>query len=313
VRTAELTDLPPLSGGDQDLSVLPIGEPPRTDRPPSVWFRSVSPGYHAAMHMRLVAGRAFTPDDRKGAPRVAILNEEAARRYLPGKSALGRVFAMGSASDAPRLTIVGIVATARHDGPNQPVKSEMFVPLAQFPSRGATVVLEPARDLPTLAAAYRQALHEVDPLIPISSFDRIERLVGDAVALPRLYATLVSVFAAAALLLAALGVYGVMAHAVAQRQREIGVRLALGAAPGGIRRMVLGEGSRLALFGLVIGLIAAVMLGRALGTLLFGVSQFDAPTFVTVPLVLGTITLLACWLPARRAMRMDPLVAMRDS
>jgi len=160
--------------------------------------------------------------------------------------------------------------------------------------------------------AFRQVLKEVDPLVPVASVDPIEKLVGDALSLPRLYALLIGIFASAALLLAVLGVYGVMAYAVAQRQREIGVRLALGAAPSAIRRLVLGQGARLALIGTGTGLLAAAGTGRLLGTLLFEVSAFDLPTFVAVPLVLGAMALLACWLPARRAMRVNPLVAIRE-
>ena len=313
IRSAELTDLPVLTGGDQDIGVFPVGRETATDLPPSIWYRAVSPGYLNVMGMRLVAGRGLAAEDRQGMPRVAILNEEAARRYFPRESALGRSLRLGRGADAPLITVVGIVANSHHDGPNQPVKLEMFVPEAQFPSRGVTLVLEPAGDVATVAAAYRQALREVDPLVPVSSLDPIDRLLGESVALPRLYATLVGVFASAALLLAALGVYGVMAYAVAQRQREIGVRLALGAAPATIGRMVLGEGGWLAGIGVIAGLVAAALLGRVLSALLFGVGRFDPVTFVGVPIVLGIATLIACWLPARRAMRLDPLVAIRDA
>ena len=148
--------------------------------------------------------------------------------------------------------------------------------------------------------------------MPVAGASRMEELVGDALTLPRLYALLIGIFAATALLLAVLGVYGVMAYAVAQRQREIGVRLALGAAPSGIRRLVLGQGGRLALMGTGLGLLAALAVGRLIGSLLFGVSPLDAPTFIVVPLILGGMTVLACWLPARRAMRVDPIVAIRE-
>jgi putative ABC transport system permease protein len=173
-------------------------------------------------------------------------------------------------------------------------------------------VLEPTRDLESALTVFRQALREVDPLVPVAGADQVEQLVGNALSLPRLYALLIGIFASAALLLAVLGVYGVMAYTVAQRQREIGVRLALGAAPSGIRRLVLGQGGRLALAGTALGLLAAVAVGKLLGSLLFGVSALDAPTYIAVPLILGGMTVLASWLPARRAMRVDPLVAMRE-
>lgn len=313
IRSAEVSDLTPLSGGgDQDVTAIPVGEPRRTDQPEAVWQRSVSPGYLQQMQMHLMAGRFLTPEDREGSMPVGIINEEAARRFWPGKDPIGRILAQGEDSTADRVTIVGVIASARHDGPNQPYKVELFTPFGQTPSRGPNFILEPARDSASAEAAFRQVLKEVDPLVPVAGFIPMERLVGSALALPRLYALLIGIFAGAALLLAVLGVYGVMAHAVAQRQREIGVRLALGASPSGIRRLVLGQGGRLALLGTGIGLIGAAGAGQLLGSLLFQVSAFDLPTFAAVPLVLGTMALLACWLPARRAMRVDPLVAIRE-
>jgi len=312
IRTVEVTDLPPLSTGDQDVTAIPVGEPRRSDQPEAIWYRSVTPGYIPQLRMRLVAGRNFTPEDRRGSVEVGIINEEAARRFWPGQDPIGRILAQGEDSTAPRVTIVGVVASARHDGPNQPYKVELFVPFAQAPSRGPTFVLEPTRDLESALTVFRQALREVDPLVPVAGADQVEQLVGNALSLPRLYALLIGIFASAALLLAVLGVYGVMAYTVAQRQREIGVRLALGAAPSGIRRLVLGQGGRLALAGTALGLLAAVAVGKLLGSLLFGVSALDAPTYIAVPLILGGMTVLASWLPARRAMRVDPLVAMRE-
>jgi predicted permease len=313
IRTAEATDIVPLSGGDQDLSVIPIGAAPPPNAPPSVWYRAVTPGYLRAMQMRLVNGRTFTDDDREGAPRVAIVNEETARRLWPGQNPIGRVAALGgNEADSPRVTVVGVTASARQDGPTEPFKPEMFVPLAQLASRGVFIVLEPSRDVAAMSAAVRQTLHDIDPLVPMPTLERLSGRVETAVALPKLYATMVTLFAAAALLLAALGVYGVMSYGVTQRQREIGVRLALGAEPAGIRRMVLSQSGRLAAMGLVIGTGGALFLGQLIGKLLFGVTRFDAPTLVAVPIVLGVVTIVASWIPARRAMRLDPLSAIRE-
>ena len=310
VRAVELTDLPPLTPNDQDVSVVPLGRPV-SDRTPAVWYRSVTPGYLSLMRMRLVAGRQFTTAETQGAPQVGIINEEAARQLWPGENAVGRAVSLGAPNEPP-LTIVGVVASGLHDGPNQPTKPEFFAPQAQFPTRFITMVLEPSRDLAAVGAAVRQALREVDPLIPAPALEPIEERVGDAVALPRLYAILVGLFATAALSLAALGVYGVMAYTVAQRRREIGVRVALGADPAGIRRLVLGRGARLAAAGLVVGLAGALALGRLIQALLFGVSPFDAATLLAVPVVLGGMTILASWVPARRAMRLDPVSALRE-
>jgi len=312
LRAAELTDLPPLTQGDQDITAIPLGEPKRPGQPEGIWYRSVTPGYLNAMGMRVVAGRQLSAEDRENAPRVGLVNAEAARLFWPDQDPVGRVLATGQDSAAPRITVVGVVASARHDGPNQPLKPELFIPFAQFPARGVTLVLEPARSTEAAVSAFRLALHEADPLVPVASVDPIEQLVGTALSLPRLYALLIGIFAAAALLLAVLGVYGVMAYAVSQRQREIGVRLALGAAPGGIQRLVLGQGGKLAMAGVGIGLLAALGLSRLVTRLLFGIGAFDIPTYAVVPLVLGGMALLACWIPARRAMRVDPLVTMRE-
>ena len=313
IRSAEMTDLPVLVvGGDQDIAPIPLGEPANPNLPPSLWIRSVTPGYLKQMHMRLVAGRQFTALDRQGGDLVGILNEYAAERYFPGKDAIGRVLLRGSAPDAPRVTIVGIVANARADGANAPFKPEIFVPLTQRPTRGGLVVIEPSRDLAAATRAFAQALKDVDPLIPISTMQPIEERIGSSVALPRLYATLVGIFAGAALFLAALGVYGVMAYSVTQRQREIGVRMALGAAPGGIQRMIFLQGGRLAAIGLLVGITLSMMLGQFLSKLLFGVTPFDVPTLVMVPAVLGVATVVASWLPARRAMRLDPVAVIRQ-
>jgi predicted permease len=313
IRTAELTDLAVLPvGGDQDIAPIPVGEPDNPNRPPSLWIRSVTPGYLRGMQMRVIAGRQLTTADAQGAGLVGILNENAAQRYFPGKDAVGRMLKRGPAPDAPVLTVVGVVANGRTDGPNQPYKPEIFVPIAQRPTRGVFVMIEPSRDMLAASRAFSQALREVDPLIPVQRLTPIEESIGTAVALPRLYTTLVAIFAATALFLAALGVYGVMAYAVTQRQREIGVRMALGAEPRGIQRMVLRQGGTLAAAGLLVGVTLSMMLGQLLSNLLFGVTPFDIPTLVAVPTVLGVVTVVASWLPARRAMRLDPVAVIRQ-
>lgn len=313
IRSVEATDLPVLAiGGDQDISPVPIDEPENPALPPSLWIRSITPGYLKQMHMRLVAGRQFTADDRADVGLVGIINEYAAEHFFPGKNPVGRILARNAQPNAPRITIVGVVANGRHDGPNQPYKPEIFVPIAQRPARGVAIVIEPTRDMDAASRGFAQALREVDPLIPVSSLQPIEESLGTSVALPKLYATLVAIFAAAALLLAALGVYGVMAYSVSQRQREIGVRIALGAEPRGIQRMILRQGGTLAVAGLGIGVTASMILGQLLSKLLFGVTPFDAPTLIAVPAVLGVVTVIASWIPARRAMRLDPVAVIRQ-
>ncbi len=309
VRGIEGSDQPPLlGGGDQDVDVTPVGEALPGGKPFDIWYRAVTPGFTQLMGMRLVAGRGFTPEDRAGAVPVGIVNEEAGRRMWGGKSPLGRELRSGN----QRLTIVGVVATAKPDGPNQPVKMELFFSILQSPTRAVTFVIDPKRDVPSAVAALRSSLNAVDPEVAVSGVITMAEQAGEAVALPRLYALLVGIFATAALALAILGVYGVMAYAVAQRQREIGVRLALGAAPGAIRRLVLGQGTRLAAIGVGLGLLGATLFGSVLKALLFGVRALDLPTFLGVALLLAGMSLLACLLPAQRAMRVDPLVAIRE-
>ncbi|MGH7654730.1 MAG: FtsX-like permease family protein, partial [Gemmatimonadaceae bacterium] len=309
LRGAEATDVPPLTGGgDQDMDAAPVGEPLPNGKPFDVWYRTVTPGYTQLMGMRLAEGRTFTPADRDGAVPVAMVNATAAHLMWPGKSALGRQIASGG----KQVTIVGVLADVLHDGPEQPVKAELFVPLLQFPARGVTLVFDPKNDVASAVAAVRESLHAVDPAVPLGAVQTMAELAGSSVELPKLYALLVGVFAAAALALAVLGVYGVMAYVVAQRQREIGVRLALGAAPGAIQRLILGDGARLAAMGVGFGVIGAALMGRALSKLLFQVGSVDAMTYAGVAGLLAAMALLACWLPARRARAVDPLVAMRE-
>jgi len=312
VHAAELIDQPPLNVGDQDMTAIAVGEPQRGSVPGSIWYRVTSPGYLQLMHVHLVEGRYLDAGDREGSAPVGIVNEEAVRKLWGGKSPLGRTLSSGPDSSAPHFTIVGVVATSLQDGPNQPPKAELFVPLGQLPSNGFSVVLEPSHGAAGAIAALRTAIHDVDPLLPFETPVAMEDLASDVVALPRLYATVIGVFAAAALALAVIGVYGVMAYAVAQRQREIGVRLALGASPANIGRLMLWRGAQLAAVGVGIGLLGAAALARLLGSLLFGVSSTDIETFVIVPLILGLTAFVACWVPARRAMRIDPIVAIRQ-
>lgn len=314
IRSAEASDVLPLSaGGDQDVTAIAIGEPARAGGQSSIWYRSVTAGYLPAIGMRLLSGRQFTDGDRAGSAPVAIVNEEAARQLWGDKDPIGRIIATSEDPADPRATVVGVVANARHDGPNEPYKPEMFAPIGQIPSRSASLVLSSSVGEEATAAIVRQVLRGIDPLVPLSPLTSMSARAGTAVALPKLYATLVGIFAGSALLLAMIGVYGVMAYAVSQRQREIGVRLAMGASPASIRRLVLSEGGRLAVMGVLTGALLAIGAARLLSALLFGVGAFDLVTFVAVTVLLSAMALLASWLPAQRAMRINPLDAMRET
>ncbi len=310
IRAAEVIDRPPFAGGDQDVAAFPAGEPPPEGNN-SLWLRIVSPGLMPALGMRMVAGRPFEPTDRAGGNLVGIVNEEAARRFWRGKDPVGRTLATSEAADAEPVTIVGIVANIASDGPRDPIKPELYLPIGQFPARTFTVVLQPASTGAAALAALRSSLAEVDPLVPIFEPGTLEQAAAGAVALPRTYAVFLGIFASAALALAALGIYGVMAFSVAQRHREIGVRVALGATPGAIRRMILGQGARLVIVGAIGGALGAVLASRAIRSMLFGIEPFDPVTVGAVLVVLTLAGLLAAWLPARRATRIDPLTAIQ--
>jgi predicted permease len=314
IRAIEAVDQPPLTGGgDQDISVYPDAAPiPAGQRAPAIWYRTVTPDYMKLMEMRLVEGRLFAPEDRSGTLPVAIINQEAARRLFPDGRAVGRILATAEDSTADHLSVIGVVESARPDGPSQPYKSELFILLSQYPVRGVALVVEPARDIAGAVAAVRSALKEVDGEVPLGAVSTIGQSFADVTAIPRYFAIIVTAFAAAALLLALVGVYGVMAYVVSLRQREIGVRLALGAAPEGIMKWLLGQGARLALIGLGVGVVAAVATTRVIRSLLFGVGALDAATFAAVAALLTIAALAACWLPARRARAIDPVTALRE-
>lgn len=308
VAAAEAVDQAPLSGGgDQDTGMTAPGEP-KPELGGGVWYRTVSTGYLQVLGFRLVAGRMFEPADQSSSGIPIVINQETARRFWRDRSPVGRELVD---DDGNRATVIGVVADGRPDGPREPVKPEMFVPIGRFPVRGVTLVLAPTAGREAALAAIRETLRAVDPLVPIAGTSTLEAAAREAVALPRTYAGFVLAFAAVALLLAAIGVYGVMAFSVTQRHREIGVRLALGAAPAAVRRMFLVEGARLAGWGALIGAGAAAALATGIRSLLFGVGPLDPVTFLAVPLLLGVVTLVAAWIPAARATRIDPLGAIR--
>jgi putative ABC transport system permease protein len=288
----------------------PPGQAPSTD------ITRVSPGLIRAMGMRLVRGRDFTDRDREGQPLVCIVDETMADTYWPGANPLGRRLRLGSGKkdDKPWLTVVGVVDHVKNYGVDQDSRVETFVPYRQDALGFAILVLRTRGDPAALASAARDVVRSVDPDVPIFSVRPLADVVAEEYVAKRVSAQLLGAFAVLALLLAAVGIYGVMSWAVTQRTQEIGVRVALGAGRADILRMVLTHGMRLAGIGLAVGLGLAFILARgldhALGTLLFGVSPTDPPTFSAVPVVLAVVALLACVLPARRALGVDPVRAL---
>jgi putative ABC transport system permease protein len=258
-----------------------------------------------------VAGRLFSGADSPTSLRTVIVNRALADRFFPGASPLGTRIRIGPNPRAAWRTIVGVVGDMRQSGPEMPPAPELYLPAAQDTFADLSIVVRTTGDPLALAGSLRAVVSSLDPQLPVIEMRTLEAMVGERVASRRLLMILLGGFAALALGLSLIGVYGVMAYAVAQRTREIGVRMALGARRGDIVRAVLGDGSRLAGAGLVAGIALSLVATRALRGVLFGVTPTDPTTFAAVAAGMLTVALLACYLPARRAARVDPLAAIR--
>jgi predicted permease len=274
------------------------------------------------MGIRLTRGRVFTDQDQELGQPVAIIDENLAREYWPNQDPLGgHIRNGGPTSTAPWRTIVGVVAPVRHSqvageeasstGVEGAAKGVYYYPLYQMSSQSVFLVARTNGDPAALGAALREAVHGVDPGQPVSDLKTMEQRVALSMGPRRSAVVLLTVFAIMAVGLAAVGLFGLIRYNVEQRTQEIGVRMALGASSGDVLKMVLGEGLRLALAGVGVGLLAAFALTRVLAGLLYGVSATDPLTFVSMALLLTLVALFASWLPARRATRVDPLVALR--
>jgi putative ABC transport system permease protein len=281
----------------------------------SIDYREITPGYFRTLRIPLRQGRQFSDADSDASARVVIVNEAFARQYFPGRSALGQVLD----ASHERCEIVGVVGDVK-SYLDQPAPPTMFVPASQaafgtsqlfegwFPR---SVVVRASVDPLSLGRAVRDAFAAVDPLVPTGPMRSMEQVMSRSLALRNFMRLLLSVFAGLALLLASVGIYGVISYAVSQRTREIGLRMALGARPRDVLRLILGEGLKLVCAGVVVGIAAALALTKLLATLLYGVSGTDPLIFIGVTALLVGVSLAACFVPARRAMRVDPIVALR--
>jgi len=274
--------------------------------------RAISPGYFAAMGIPILAGRAFAPQDSAEAPGVVIVDESMVRRFWPDRDPLGRRVKLGGQdSTSPWLTVVGVVRTVKQFGLDAEGREQVYFPFAQAPTQEMALVLRAAGDPAGLAPALRSAVLAVDASQPVFDLLPMAARVSDSLSRSRFSLALLLVFAAVALVLAAVGIYGVMTCSVSQRRHEIGVRLALGAQAAEIFRLVLRQSALLAVGGVALGLLGALAATRLLGSLLFRVSAFDPATYLVVAGLLVTVTLFAGYLPARRATRVDPMAALR--
>jgi predicted permease len=259
------------------------------------------------MEIPLKRGRLFA--DREAAPTL-VVNESMAKRFWPNEDAIGKRLRFGD-DPAPWMTIVGIVADVQVRGARGKNVVETYVPYWHNPEAGTNVILKTAGDPAALSEPLRRAVKEVDPGIAVASVETLDQVVAASIGSSRFYAMLVAVFAGLALVLAAVGIYGVMSYAVTQRTQEIGVRLALGAGERQIFGLVVGESLKLAAVGLALGLAGSLALGKAIGGMLFGVGGTDLATFAVTAALLAGVAFLAAYVPARRAMRIDPMEALR--
>jgi predicted permease len=272
-------------------------------------YRVVTSDYMRTMGIPLRQGRYLDTRDNAGAPLVALANETLASRFWPGQNAVGKRFRMGTSD--PWITVAGVVGDVRQAGLDVPAKAEMYFPYEQQSVPPTSLVLRASGDPASLAAAVRREIHAVDPDVPVAAIRTMEEILDTEVSNRRLQTWLLGVFAGLALLLASLGVYGVLSYSVGRRTREIGLRLALGARPSDVLRSVLARGMLLAGLGVTIGLAAAFALTRLMSSLLYGVGATDPATFAGVSAVLLAVALVACSVPARRAARTDPMASLR--
>jgi putative ABC transport system permease protein len=285
------------------------------------FWNVVSGDYFKTMGIRLTEGRLFEPSDRnENTQRVVVINQALAKRYWQG-NAVGRRLSPGRVSkDGDWFTVIGVVEDTKNLGVDKPAGTELYFLEPQvFKVFGQgfggimrqNFVVRAEGDPALIAGAVRAAVREIDPTLPIFGMQPMSDTVADSLARPRFLSLLLGAFSIIALALAAVGIYGVMAYSVSQRTNEIGVRVALGARSSDVLKMVLGQGTRMAAIGVGIGLAGAFALTRVMSTLLFEVSVTDPATFAAVVALLAAVTLLACYIPARRATKVDPMVALR--
>jgi putative ABC transport system permease protein len=313
----------PLTGDRWGFGFSVVGRPkPKQGEGPTATFRVVFPGYFQAMHIPLVRGRDVSDDDRADAPGVVVINEYMAKTHWPGEDPIGKRISMG---DASFITVVGVVRNAAIDRWGAPAEEEFYFPFAQTSyatsqaaryanlTLVARVACAPGKqcNASSLAAPVVNAIRGVDRNVAISTVATMSSAVAGATAESRFYLVLLGAFAAIALALAAVGIYGVISYSVSRRTHEMGIRIALGADPMGVIRLVVGEGARLAVVGAVVGIIAAFGLTRLMSKLLYATAPSDPVTFVLVTLVLCGVGILASYIPARRATRVDPSTALR--
>jgi len=311
VKAVSAVNRLPISGGDPHGELTIEGRTFNAGEAPGVSYRRILPNYFRAMGIPLLQGREFDDRDTGGKPDVVIVNQKMAQRYWPGGDAVGKRIKIGPAKSEPWVTIVGVVGNVNHTGLDAEPDFASYEPHAKRPWSEMTVLVRTVGDPLSLAGPVQQELKNAEKDILIEDVVTMDRRIDLSVAPQRLNVVLLATFALIALVLATAGIYGVMAHSVTQRTQEIGLRMALGAQLSDVLKMVLRSGMWLAAIGIAIGLVGAFFLTRLMSKLLFGVTPTDALTFASVAGILFVVALLACYIPARRATRVDPTVALR--
>ena len=311
VLAAGGTNQLPLSGGGHTTWLTIEGQPRSAGEPPEVSYRTASPDYFRALDVPVISGRTFGAEDTATSQPTIVVNRALVERFFQDRDPLGRRIRIGPNPKAAWRTIVGVVGDMHQTGPEAPVQPELYLPMEQDVYAALSLAIRTQGDPLALSSALRDLVHSIDPQLPVIGTTTMERILGEHVASRRLLMILLAVFAGVALLLALTGIYGVMGHAVSQRTNEIGVRMALGAQRGEIMSMILRDGARLSAAGLALGLGLALAATRLIASTLFGVTATDAATYLTVVVLMLVVGLLACYLPARRAARVDPLSAIR--
>ncbi|HKV28328.1 MAG TPA: ABC transporter permease [Candidatus Acidoferrales bacterium] len=313
VRSVTASAMPMFAHDDMSFNITPEGYIVRTDEDTNVLADYVGPNFFSTMGIPLMAGREFTEADTAKSQKVIIINEKLAQRFFAGRNPIGLHIARGGGSSVhPDMEIVGVVADSKWDTPRSAIVPFLYMPYAQNPQLGGlTFYVRTERDPAQMAATLHSTIQQLDSNLPVNDMRPLTAQIQDTMFNDRLVAILSISLALLAALLAALGLFGVLAYVVARRTREIGIRMALGGQRRDILRLVLGQGAQLTVIGGVLGIVAALALARLMSSLLFGVGANDPLTFVAVAILLVIVSGAACYIPARRAVRVDPMVALR--
>jgi putative ABC transport system permease protein len=312
VESAALSSLIPLEGSDQIWGFWKEETPASGSSDGSVLFYRVSPGYLETIGTPILAGRGIAEEDRADTSPVVVVSQSFAEQQFPGEDPLGKRFRWGRAEDNPMVEIVGVVENVQHYTLGAVSLAQVYVPFTQYPTGDINFVLKAGVPPLSLVSGVRDAIRAVDPDQPLVGVQAAEDMIAESISTPRFRTLLMSGFGLIALLLAVIGLYGVMAYSVSQRSKEIGVRMALGASRGSVLNLVFREGGPLVVVGLALGLAGAFALSRLLESMLFGVGARDLAVFLAVPLVLTAVAAAAMLVPARRATRVDPVKTLGE-